>query len=254
MFRALAFAAWALTARTPAETPTRDGLPLDVWRAQRVADDWYRDAIETAAEEVGRPDLALELWRICRRESRCGQYGTPGVHERDAWVGRRVHARAVERGLLDPDRCEEHRITDARPARAFATRGGFGQIAAYSIYRLEPYLAPGGCVAPEVLDQVGSAALSAVLAMVEVDPWGQELRPTCPDRLSAWAGAGKVATWSNRERRRRMARQCGPQDGLTLAEFAEDLALELARHWRVWAVSLPDPDRAPRLASFTAPT
>ena len=201
----------------------RAGLPL-VARAYRVATPEYREAIEAAYLEVDpegdRPWWRHELYRICLRESRCGQYGTPGVHRRDSWTGRKSYARAVERGRLDPEGCPEHRLGERAHAE-FSTRGGWGMNAARGLHLL------GGCRGPETLDTPATAARVAALTLAtcEVDR-----RPcTCSEHTALWVGAGRLRArpllaWTTKSRVSTVAVQCGR--GVALGYlYAELLAL-----------------------------
>lgn len=83
-----------------------------------------------------RRDLRAIGWRESRLERL-------GVHPGDAWVGSRAWRSAVRVGRLDPQACPLHRRGDPR---RWATRGSWGQIAAYAV----PYLP--GCWPPWALD------------------------------------------------------------------------------------------------------
>lgn len=201
----------------------------DVERTKRVAAPVYHEAIAEAVEDVGRPDLAPMLWRICRRESWCGRYGVTKVHARDAWVGGQAYRARVARGDLDPEACAAHRLTADRPAWAFATRGGFGQIAAGVLHALGP------CVGPEALDDPKLAALAAARTAAACKRWDGEAgnryrRPcTCRELARRWTGGGRWDARTNLEQRRATVRQCGPQPELTLVEHVEDLGTIVGR-------------------------
>jgi hypothetical protein len=85
---------------------------------------------------------------VCQRESRCRPVG---IHEQDAWAGRRAYRKAVARGWLDPAGCIFHHGSPER----FSTRGGTGQIAAYALRFID------GCWPPEILDIPAVDALAA---------------------------------------------------------------------------------------------
>ena len=181
--------------------------------AYRVADPSYREAISNAVQIVDpdgeRPWLTHELWRICMRESRCGQYGSPGVHGRDSWTGERSYARAVQRGRLDPEHCAEHRL-DGRTVEDFSTRGGFGQNAARALRWLGP------CAPPEALDNPQAAALAAAWTLVKCERDGRAC--TCSERAALWIGRGildgrPLISRSGRSRFGSVAVQCGDLGG-----------------------------------------
>lgn len=87
-------------------------------------------------------------------------------------VGSRAWVRAVQRGLLRPDRCSWHALGE--PSR-WSTRGSWGQVAAFAV----PYLP--GCWPPWALD------VPAVGAWVAL----QRLRVKRPTRaLLKWAQDG----------------------------------------------------------------
>lgn len=113
---------------------------------------------------------ANELVAICWRESRCRAVTTHAIDQRH---GARAYARAVDRGLLDPERCLWHARGDAR---RWSTRGAWGHLAAYAV----PYL---GCVPPWVLD------LPIVSAWVAARRLEVARRSTIP-RLRSWARLG----------------------------------------------------------------
>jgi len=229
-----------------ATTPSNE-LPADVVKIQRVADPAYAPAIEHAVEVVGRPDLEIELWRVCRRESWCGRYGVVGVHAGDAWVGGKAYAKRVANGDLDPVTCPGHQVTEERPVESFATRGGFGTIAAGVLHTLGP------CVAPEALDDPWFAAEAAARSMASCRRWAGEPGDrhrrscTCRERARKWAGAGKWASRSNAANRRATIRQCGPdQPPLSTLERLEDAVdalgragLVLVRHSWAWLTTPP---------------
>ena len=180
------------------------------------------------------------LWRICRRESWCGRYGIVRVHPRDAWVGGQAYRARVRRGDLDPETCAAHRLTADRPAWAFATRGGFGQIAAGVLHVLEP------CTPPEALDDPFVAALAAARTAASCERWdgprgGRYRRAcTCRELTRRWAGGGRWDARTNLEQRRATIRQCGPQADLGPLEYLEDVGTLARRLWRrasAWVVS-----------------
>ena len=132
-----------------------------------------------------RPEEQRQLVAIGWRESRLRRVGR---HKVDAlprgWtgpgltiarsVGARAWARAVQRGLLRPDRCPLHARGDAS---SWSTRGPWGLVAAYSV----PYLP--GCWPPWVLD------LPVVSAWVAVQRLRVAGRRGAPGALRRWAAA-----------------------------------------------------------------
>jgi len=196
--------------------------PLEV--AHRIATPEYREAIEAAMAEVDpegeHPDWADQLYRICKRESRCGQDGSPGAHAADSWAGRRTYARAVERGRLDPVGCLAHRLEGRTTAR-FSTRGGWGLNAALWLWQLGP------CEAPEELDKPHVSALVAARMLA----WCHRgRRPcTCSEHTALWVGAGilrarPLVSWLRKSRVSTVAGQCGDETALAylLAEVLRE--------------------------------
>jgi hypothetical protein len=128
-----------------------------------------------------------QLVAIGWRESRLRR---AGLHKVDAvprgWtgdgqraarrVGSRAWVRAVQRGLLRPDRCPWHDRGD--PAR-WSTRGPWGQVAAYAV----PYLP--GCWPAWALD------VPVVSAWVTVRRLRAARRRGAPPALRRWAGIGR---------------------------------------------------------------
>jgi len=213
----------------------REGLPL-VARAYRVATPEYREAIEAAYAEVDpeqtRPWWRHELYRICMRESRCGQYGTPTVHPGDSWTGPKSYARAVERGRLDPEACPEHRLGERTQAE-FATRGGWGMNAARGLHLL------GGCRGPEELDVPASAARIAALTLATCEVDGRPCM--CSEHTALWVGAGRLRgrpllAWGAKSRVSTVAVQCGRSValGYLLAEVLAAPARLAQAGWCRW--------------------
>lgn len=169
-------------AQVPEDIEAGGALVVAAWR---MAAPEYHEAIEAAYADVDpdgeRPWWRWELYRVCKRESRCGQYGSPGLHVADGWTGRKSYARAVERGRLDPEECPDHRLGERSPAE-FATRGGWGMNAARGLRYLDR------CAGPEALDVPASAALVAAraIAACEVD----RRQCTCSEHTAMWVGAG----------------------------------------------------------------
>ena len=176
-------------------------------RALKVASNDYHEAIAHAVELVDpleeRPWLGEELYRICLRESRCGQFGSPGLHEVDGWTGVRAYQRAVQRGRLEPDTCPGHSL-EGRGARQFATRGGWGTNAARGLRYLD------GCHGPEELDEPRVAALVAARMLVGCREC------TCSDRAALWVGRGTMLarpawSWGRKSRVSSVLAHCGPR-------------------------------------------
>ncbi len=219
----------------------RQGLPR-VARAYRVATPEYREAVEAAYDEVDpeqlRPWWRHELYRICLRESRCGQYGTPTVHPGDSWTGPKSYARAVERGRLDPEGCPEHRLGERTQAE-FATRGGWGMNAARGLHHL------GGCRGPEALDVPANAARVAALTLATCE---RDRRPcTCSEHTALWVGAGRLRgrpllSWAAKSRVSTVAVQCGRSIalGYLLAELLAAPGRAARAVWCQWRTPTND--------------
>jgi hypothetical protein len=197
--------------------PPSEAPPL-AERAWRMATDEVREAIDAAYlfvdPEQARPWWRAELYLICAREGRCGQYGLVGLHGNDyplanpaddtaASLGAWLHE--VDRGRLDPETCDEHSYTP----REWGTRGLFGLNAARGVARLEQ------CVGPEALDDPATSARIAALELAACDRWvgapgaRRKVLCTCSEHTRLWMGAG---VWANRSifaLRRSIERQCG---------------------------------------------
>ena len=128
------------------------------------------------------PDDAPTLRAIAYRESRGRWLGRHKADERpQGWtgdgdqaarrVGGRAWARAVQAGILRPDRCPFHQRGDARD---WSTRGAFGHVAAYAM----PYLP---CLPPQVLD------IPIVSALVAARRLAVARRPGAPRALRRWS-------------------------------------------------------------------
>lgn len=186
-------------------------------RAWRMATDQVREAIDAAYLDVDpgleRPWWRAELYLICARESRCGQYGLVGLHGNDAPTSDRLDtvaslgawAAEVKRGRLDPESCELHSYMP----REWGTRGMFGGNAARGVARLEQ------CVGPSVMDDPTVAAWVAAQEIAACESWagdpGQRRRVkcSCSGHTRLWVGAG---VWEGRslwQRTRSIRRQCG---------------------------------------------
>lgn len=221
----------------------------------------YREAIPRAYQEAdpegNHPEWEVELWRICHRESWCGKWGTPKIHNKDGWAGSQVWAANVLKGRLNPRTCAEHRLQDYRPVRRavrrlvkrhrwsekrankllaildelpegerfpamFSTQGGFGMMAAGNVRRL------GECVAPEALRDPYNGAKAALHVFQTCERWDGEpgerfKRPcTCAEHVKFWMGAGIWLKRSHAKRRRAVVNQCGGAPPLTLAQRWED--------------------------------
>lgn len=231
--RARVIVPWA----APESAAPAADVPAVTWRPRLCLPKWPKsyaaDARAIASDEHGRaiaaalravdpdglhPGWADELYRICRRESRCGQYGHVRKHAGDSWTGARSYLWAVVRGRLSPKTCDAHRLRNYAPvlrelrqwerehghehaarseiealplgtrrASDFATRGGWGMNAARGVEHL------GTCVGPEALDEPKAAALVAAreFAACEVD--GRAC--TCSEHTALWVGRGR---WSSR--------------------------------------------------------
>lgn len=212
----------------------RHGL-VRVAKAYINASDAYRAGIARAYAEAdpagAHPEWLHEVWRICHRESWCGKWGTPKVHEEDGWAGAQVWAGAAVRGKLDPVGCEEHRLSDYGPVRKrtdvlvkrgrwgskraakvhalldtledlpaghhtaaeFSTNGGFGMMAAGNLRRL------GSCVGPEAMADPYNGAraafdLFATCTVWEGEPGHRYRRScTCSEHTALWVGKGRFA-------------------------------------------------------------
>jgi hypothetical protein len=118
-------------------------------------------AAVVAAFLLGRIDIAPELIKICKRESRCNSIS---IHERDAWLSRASWRGQVKLGHLDAQ-CQPYRP-------GWATRGPWG-LSAASHWQYLP-----ACYQPEWLD------LTLVSALVAARKWlrrcdGQRTRRWC---------------------------------------------------------------------------
>jgi len=250
MGRTLTIGALVLSILAPQSAGARDPVVLEleaaglpkVARAYRVATPAYREAIEAAYAEVDpeqlRPWWRHELYRICLRESRCGQYGTPGVHPRDSWTGRKSYARAVVRGRLDPEDCPEHRLGERGPEE-FATRGGWGMNAARGLHLL------GGCKGPATLDIPANAARIAALTLAACEVDGRPCM--CSEHTALWVGAGRLRSrpllaWGAKSRVSAVAVQCGRSValGYLLAEVLVAPARLARAGWCRWQTPTDD--------------
>lgn len=127
-------------------------LSLDPVQSSHVVAIWH-----------GRPELALQLQRVCRRESRCQAIG---IHAIDAHLSARAYWGQVQLGHLRRV-CQAHGSDFGR----WGTRGAFGlQAAAHW-----PYLPV--CYQPEALD------VPLVSAFVAASKW---LRVCDRRRRSGW--------------------------------------------------------------------
>jgi hypothetical protein len=135
-----------------------------------------------AADLVADGEDARTLWAIAYRESRGRWLGRHKVdHRPRGWrgngsraahlVGSRAWTRAVQAGLLRPDRCPWH---DRGDPRDWSTRGSWGHVAAYAM----PYLP---CLPPAALD------LPVVSAMVAHKRLRRARGPGAPQALRRWA-------------------------------------------------------------------
>ena len=124
------------------------------------------EAIEQAARDLGRPDIAPELLRICKRESNCKPIG---IHLRDARPGASSYAGQVHLKHLDPT-CQPK-----GDWRRWGTRSLFGMNAADAW----PYMPE--CYQPEWLDIPYVASLAAAkFYIAKCD--GKRGRRWCPKR------------------------------------------------------------------------
>jgi hypothetical protein len=132
------------------------------------------DATRLACHLECWPDCG-EVLAILRVESR-GE--SVGVHTRHrARVGGGVFwRRAVEAGLLHPERCERHQSADL--GEGWGIRGPHGLAAAYSVHVL------GDCVGPESADV---PLLSAVMTV-------RRLR-VLRDRYGLWTAGERAEAW-----------------------------------------------------------
>ena len=206
-----------------------------VARAEKNAAPAYAEGIDAALLEVDpeglRPWWRDELWRVCWRESKCGAFGHVGMHAADGWTGAKSHARAVERGRLDPDACPAHSLDERSPAE-FATRGGFGQNAARGVGLL------GSCVAPEALDDPRVAARLAALTLAGCVVGEREC--TCSEHTAIWSGAARLASrplfsWWRKSRFATVRSQCG---GSVARAYALAQLLTLPLRLPIWVASL----------------
>lgn len=132
------------------------------------------DATRLACRLERWPDCG-EVLAILRVESR-GE--AVGVHTRHAARvrGGVFWRRAVEAGLLHPERCARHQSTDL--GEGWGVRGPHGLAAAYSVHVL------GDCVGPEAADV---PLLSAVMTIRRL----RALR----DRYGLRTAAGRAEAW-----------------------------------------------------------
>ncbi len=147
-------------------------------------------ASHAAAWATAQPELAQELVKICRRESRCMLVS---VHEKDAHAGPLMHYKALKVGWLDRE-CTWHH----GQSRRFSTRGAHGLSAAYSLRFL------GACLPPEVLDiPIFSALAAARRARYMCERYDACTRNA---RYRFWIGARKYDRAKARAAERRRAR------------------------------------------------
>lgn len=160
-------------------------------------------AIDAATDD---PNLRVELRNVCARESFCGAFGDPEIHElksRPEWArktGARWHASGVRKGHLDPLECPEHDLGD-EPADWY-NRGHFALVASSAFRYFDE------CLPPSALDD---PFISAKAYVANADRLCREQRRcTCEERAPVFFGLG---LWNKRTPWRKMttlARQCGP--------------------------------------------
>ena len=133
------------------------------------------------------PDCA-EVLQLVKVESR-GQ--AVGVHTEHASrvSGAVFWRRAVERGLLHPERCAEHQQTDG--GHGWGPRGAHGHVGAYAVVYL------GDCAGPELLD---IPLVSAIVAIRRLRVMARRYGLTTPAaRAEAWrrgVGVARRLGWS----------------------------------------------------------
>lgn len=121
-------------------------------------------AAQTAAEMVGRPDIAPALIRVCYRESRCKRLG---IHARDAKYSTPGYWGQVSLGHINRA-CQPW-------ALGWATRGAFG-LSASAHWEYLP-----ACYDPATLDlPIVSAMVAAKKYLRRCD--GGRTRMWCPKR------------------------------------------------------------------------
>ena len=99
------------------------------------------------AAHAWAPGLVDELVGICRRESRCRR--KVSEHARDSHHGRKVYARAVERGWLRPF-CQA-------PGEGWSTRGSHGLMAGYHVRLLGVPCLPASAMDVPLLSAIAAA-------------------------------------------------------------------------------------------------
>lgn len=173
---------------SPAERAAAEARVLEVYAA-----------IDAATDD---PVLRSELRQRCKSESWCNWYAVKGVHDDDASLGRTRWRRATERGLIDPERCDAHRLGDDRDAWGWwSTVGAFGTVSAFVIRHA------GECVGPrEMVDPFVAARLAVAHAGVLCR---RQRACTCEERARWWAGPGRWDNRSHLHRLRSVTFYCG---------------------------------------------
>lgn len=202
--------------------PPQDGREA---AGERVAEVYA--AIDAATDD---PDLRSELRAICKRESWCNWYRRKAVHAADASLGRKRWRKAVDRGLLDPERCEAHRLGGPDEWGWWSTVGAFGAVSAYVVRHV------GECVSPrELVDP--KLAVRAVIGHMDV-LCRRHKACTCEARARWWAGPGRWDARSPITNIRKLEHVCGDQPGVAWASaFAKVGIMGVARfsqvilHW-----------------------
>lgn len=176
------------------------------------------DAIDAATDD---PGLRIELRRICWREGFCNRDHHVGIHRRDSqsamWASGAAWHRSHDRGDLNPDACEAHRLEgDEDGAQAWAPRGMFGQS---PVWTVAAAWRQGECIGPWAHDDPYEAARLVVMRIQDLcDRKGY---CTCEERTSVWAGVGRWKDRTHLHRMRSIERQCGeqPSEAWALAVF-----------------------------------
>jgi hypothetical protein len=172
-----------------------------------------RDALEReVADEAARSTLAVELQRVCERESHCLPVGP---HLNDGWAGQRFYERAVARGWLRPDTCIEHEWS-ADPW-AWTAQGPWGIAAAYLLRYADDQNEDGepDCISPHQLSDI---ELSATLTVRYTYGLHRNGYGSCIDRTRVWVGVGRFAKLPFAKRVASIARQCGNDTAVQYAK------------------------------------
>lgn len=141
-------------------------------------------ATRAGAAMAGRADLADELVAICRREAPGDRCDTPiGAHAPDLGRAAAMYRNAAAKGWVGT--CALNTATGERDRERFGVRGVHGLSAAYSLWHLQP------CLAPEALDvPFLSAVTAARRATYQCE--ARHLRAcTREARHRLWVGAAK---------------------------------------------------------------